>query len=241
LAAIIKQLFIPFSADKKLYYSLRNILGFYPTNIALYKQAFRHSSVAHEIKEGVKDSNERLEYLGDAILSAIIAHHLFTLFPFKDEGFLTKMRSKLVSRMQLNQLSVKLGLNKLIDSNLEASYNSSVNGDAFEALIGAIYLDKGYNTTYHFIRTRIIQYHIDMDAVETKETDFKSKLIEWAQKEKHEVKFVVATELGTGYQKQFVIDVVIDGEVIAKAQHYVKKKAEQYAAEQALLLITSNS
>lgn len=241
MANILKQLFISFSPDKKLYYSLRNILGFYPANIALYKQAFRHSSVAHEIKDGIKDSNERLEYLGDAILSAVIAHHLFTLFPFKDEGFLTKMRSKIVSRMQLNQLSVKLGLNKLIDSNLEASYNSSVNGDAFEALIGAIYLDKGYSTTHQFILTRIIRYHIDMDEVETKETDFKSKLIEWAQKEKKEVRFVVATELGTGYQKQFVIEVVIEGEVIAKAQHFVKKKAEQHAAEQALIKITGNS
>jgi ribonuclease-3 len=221
-----------FSSDKELFRSLKNILGFYPSNISLYKQAFRHSSAASEVKKGVKDSNERLEYLGDAILGAIIAEHLFKLFPYKDEGFLTKMRSKIVSRSQLNQLSLKLGLNKFIEASLErGSQSNSINGDAFEALVGAIYLDKGYAATRSFILNRIVKNHIDMDEVENKETDYKSRLIEWAQKEKKELRFVLVEEVGEGNDKQFVMEVNIDGESKGHAQHFSKKKAEQYAAE----------
>lgn len=225
-----------FSSDKELFRSLKNILGFYPSNISLYKQAFRHSSAASEVKKGVKDSNERLEYLGDAILGAIIAEHLFKLFPYKDEGFLTKMRSKIVSRSQLNQLSLKLGLNKFIEASLErGSQSNSINGDAFEALVGAIYLDKGYAATRSFILNRIVKNHIDMDEVENKETDYKSRLIEWAQKEKRELRFVLAEEVGEGNDKQFVMEVTIDGEPKGRAQHFSKKKAEQYAAEKVCL------
>ena len=213
---------------------MKNILGFYPDNISLYKQAFRHSSVSNEIKNGVKDSNERLEYLGDAILGAVIAEHLFKIFPFKDEGFLTKMRSKIVSRSHLNQLAAKLGIDKFIEANLESSAKSSaMKGDAFEAMIGAIYLDKGYGTAKKFVLERIVRNHIDMNEVETKETDFKSKLIEWVQKEKKEIRFNLAEEIGDGQEKQFVMEVLISGEVMGKAQHFSKKRAEQIASEQA--------
>lgn len=223
---------IYFSPDKKLYSSLKNILGFYPGNISLYKQAFRHSSAAQEVKKGVKDSNERLEYLGDAILGAVIAEHLFVLFPFKDEGFLTKMRSKIVSRSQLNQLSVKLGINKFIEASLErGSQSNSINGDAFEALIGAIYVDKGYLVSRDFILNRIVKNHIDMEEVEHKETDYKSRLIEWAQKEKKELRFVLAEEIGEGNDKQFLVEVTIDGAPKGRMQHFSKKKAEQFVAE----------
>src|SRR5688572_21436010 len=172
------RLFKPyFSKDKNLYFSLKNILGFYPDNISLYKQAFRHSSVASQIKQGVKNSNERLEYLGDAILGAVIAEHLFKVFPYKDEGFLTKMRSKIVSRSTLNQLAQKIGIDKFIEANLESSAKSSaMKGDAFEAMLGAIYLDKGYEVTKRYILERIVRNHIDMSEIESKETDFKSKL-----------------------------------------------------------------
>jgi ribonuclease-3 len=221
-----------FSKDKPLYNSLKNILGFFPDNISLYKQAFRHSSAAQEVKKGVKDSNERLEYLGDAVLGAVVAEYLFKMFPYKDEGFLTKMRSKIVSRSQLNQLSVKLGFNKFIEASLErGSTSNSINGDAFEAVIGAIYIDKGYYTARTFILERVIKNHVDMDEVQNKETDYKSRLIEWAQREKKELRFVLVSEIGEGNDKQFLVSVTIDGESKGASQHFSKKKAEQFAAE----------
>lgn len=232
----MKPFFLLFSPDKKLYRSLKNILGFYPNNISLYKQAFRHSSVANEIKDGVKDSNERLEYLGDAILGAVVSDFLFKTFPYKDEGFLTKMRSRLVSRSSLNQLSLKFGINHFVDKNIDTVNHSSINGDAFESLIGAIYLDRGYHVTQNFILHRIIKNHIDMDEVENKEIDFKSKLIEWAQKEKKQVRFDLLEETGVGNNKQYLIQVVVDDQGYAQAQHFSKKRAEQIAAE-----LTANS
>ncbi|MEO6883354.1 MAG: ribonuclease III [Bacteroidia bacterium] len=210
------------------------MLGFYPDNLALYEQALRHSSVAKEIKEGVKDSNERLEYLGDAVLSAIVAHYLFQLFPFKDEGFLTKMRSRMVSRVHLNKLAVKMGLNNLVTSNLDNHpKNYSIYGDAFEALIGAIYVDKGYIFTKKFILERILQPHVDMDDMEHTETDFKSRLIEWAQKEKKEAKFTVVEEKNSAREKEFLVHLIIENEIKGSGTHFSKKRAEQMAAEQA--------
>ena len=230
---------IRFSPDKELYRSLKNILGFYPSNISLYKQAFRHSSAAQEVKKGVKDSNERLEYLGDAVLGAVVAEHLFSIFPYKDEGFLTKMRSKIVSRTQLNQLSLKLGLNKFIEASLErGTQSNSIHGDAFEALVGAVYLDKGYFVARAFILNRILKNHIDMDEVEKKETDYKSRLIEWAQKEKKDLRFVLVSEFGDGNDKQFLIEIIIDGEPQDRAQHFSKKRAEQFAAEKVCLTLS---
>jgi ribonuclease III len=218
--------------EKKLNSVLKNTLGISPNNIALYLQAFRHNSIAKEIKEGIKDSNERLEYLGDAILNAIIAAYLFKKFPYKDEGFLTKMRSKIVSRNHLNQLSVKLGLNKFLSQNNDPGLKySSIHGDAFEALIGAIYIDKGFTFVQNFILNRILKFHVDVEKILLTETDFKSKLIEWSQREKQEVKFTVIEENGNGYEKQFVVATLIQGDAIAQAQHFSKKKAEQLSAE----------
>lgn len=227
---MVKQLSAYLSPHKNLYFSLKNILGFYPGNIALYLLAFRHRSAANEIKEGVKiNSNERLEFLGDAVLGTVTAHYLFKKFPYKDEGFLTKMRSKIVSRAQLNQLAVKLGINKLIDSNTSGFQQASMGGDAFEALIGAIYVDKGYKKASDFILNRIIKMHLDMDEIEARETDFKSKLIEWSQKEKKELKFVLSE--GTIENKQYAIQAIIDNEIKGTATHFSKKRAEQLAAE----------
>lgn len=223
-------IFLP-ENEKKFKSSLKNILGFSPKNLSLYNQAFRHNSVAKEIKEGVKDSNERLEYLGDAVLNAIIAIYLFKKFPYKDEGFLTKMRSKIVSRAHLNQLAVKLGLNKFLLQNTDPGFKfSSMNGDAFEALIGAIYLDKGFASTHNFILNRILKFHVDVEKILETETDFKSKLIEWSQREKKEVQFRVVEENGNSYDKQFIIATVVNGEHIAQGQHFSKKKAEQLSA-----------
>lgn len=188
------------------------------------------------IKKGVKDSNERLEFLGDSVIGTIVADYLFKKFPYKDEGFLTKMRSKMVSRAKHNQVAIKLGLNKFIEVNndrFKTSQPSSISGDAYEALIGAIYLDKGFKATEGFILTRIINVHIDMDEVETKEIDFKSKFIEWVQKEKKDFRFEVINEGGTGSDKQFIIQLIVENEIVGTAQHFSKKRAEQMVSEQA--------
>ncbi len=228
-----------FSPDKKLHESLHNILGFYPTNISLYKLAFRHSSVAQFIKKGIKDSNERLEFLGDSVIGTVVADYLFKKFPFKDEGFLTKMRSKMVSRQKHNQLAIKLGLNNFIEvSNDRLGHKpSSINGDAYEALIGAIYLDKGYKFAQQFILTRIVNVHIDMDEMETKEVDFKSKFIEWAQKEKKEFRFETLSDAATADDKQYCIQLLLAEEAVGKAQHYSKKRAEQLVSELACTVL----
>lgn len=228
-----------FSSDKELYESIKNIIGFYPDNIYLYKQAFRHRSTAVEVKNGFKDSNERLEFLGDAILSAVIADYLFMRFPYKDEGFLTEMRSKIVSRASLNKLSEKLSITKLVQKNNETGINKSIAGDAFEALIGAIYIDKGYLFTKNIILNRILKFHVDVENLEFSESNYKSRLIEWVQKEKKSIEFVVVQEIGNGNNKLFSINVVIDGKVEGNGKDFLKKKAEQIAAEVAYLSIIS--
>jgi ribonuclease III len=231
-----------FSPDKSLFHSLHNILGFYPSNIALYKLALRHSSVAEEIKEGLKNSNERLEFLGDSIIGTVIADYLFKKYPFKDEGFLTQLRSKLVSRETHNQVAVKLGLNQLLQANKGLTKGqSSINGDAYEAMIGAIYLDKGYTFTQHFICNRMLTSYIDVDKLEMTEINFKSKIIEWAQKEKKEFNFEMLLDGSSSDNKQFTIVLTIDNEPFGKAQHYSKKRAEQLAAEEACTLLKLNN
>lgn len=222
-----------FSSDKHLIISLKNIFGFYPRNVMIYKLALLHRSAATE-QNGHKISNERLEYLGDAVLSSIVADYLFKKFPYKEEGFLTEMRSKLVSREQLNKLSNKMGIDRFIQSNQDSkSYFRSMMGDAFEALIGAIYLDKGYNFTKKVVVNRIINVHFDIDELEKFENNFKSKLIEWSQKERKEVKFNVVSEVGTGSKKQYVVEISIDEKVYSSGCDFSIKGAEKIAAEKA--------
>lgn len=218
--------------------SLRNILGFSPGNLSLYRKAFTHSSASNQAKDRgvVKESYERLEFLGDAILSAVIADFLFKKFPLKDEGFLTKVRSRIVSRQQLGKLAFKFGLDKMIQAESGVTgRSSSINGDVFEAIIGAIYLDKGYIFTSAFIRDTIIRYHLDIDEIESVDTDYKSKLIEWAQKNRKELKFKLVEEKGTGSQKLFVVEIVVDGEGFGRSESFSKKKAEQEAAAVAIV------
>jgi len=173
--------------------------------------AFRHKSVAVLIKENdnAKNSNERLEFLGDAILGSVVATLLFKKYPYKGEGFLTEMRSKIVSRANLNILAKKMGLNELIEYNTKMlGYNrqSSLLGDAFEALIGAVYLDKGYNETQHFILTRIIDPFVDIHQLENTETNFKSRLIEWCQHHGKEIIFQKVVNKDEENSRLFTID-----------------------------------
>ena len=222
-----------FSSDRQFIFSIRNIFGFCPGNVSLYKLAFLHRSVAIETN-GHKVSNERLEYLGDAVLSSVVADYLFKKFPYKDEGFLTEMRSKIVSRDQLNKLSRKLGLDVFIQSNQDSrNVFRSMNGDAFEAFIGAMYLDRGYNFTRRVIVNRIIKVHFDVEELVNTEANFKSKLIEWSQKEHRNLSFNVVTEVGTGNSRQYLVEITVDGNVCATGQDFSIKGAEKIAAEKA--------
>jgi ribonuclease III len=230
------------SSDRHLYNSIKNIFGFYPGNIFLYKLAFLHRSAGSEIIQGVRLNNERLEFLGDAILDAITADYLFKTFPLKDEGFLTEMRSKIVSRAQLNKLSLKLGMEKLIqlDQNSSNQYRS-MQGDAFEALVGAIYLDKGYDFTKKVLVERIIKQYYNIDELISQEVNFKSRMIEWAQKEKKRIAFQVVQEKGSGFKKQYIVELLIDDNPLSQGQDYSIKGAEQLASEKAWIKLTPDS
>ena len=230
------------SPDKRLYQSIKNIFGYYPGNIHLYKLALRHRSATTEIVNGVRLNNERLEYLGDAILSAVIADFLFRSFPYENEGFLTEMRSKIVSRTALNKLSLKLGLQQLIRAGAESSTKAkSAGGDAFEAIVGALYLDKGYSFTKKILINRIVNIHFDIEQLIVSEISYKSKLNEWAQKEKQSVNFKVEEEIGEKHKKQYLVAVEINGEIISRSQDYSIKGAENLAAEKAWIILEANN
>ena len=226
-----------FSADRKYIRSLNNLLGFVPGNLRLYRMAFRHRSVAVALKGGTKNSNERLEFLGDAILGAVIAELLFKMYPYKNEGFLTEMRSKIVSRSNLNQLGKRLGLDELIEFDTRVISHThkqgSLMGYTFEAMICAIYMDKDYNFTRNFLINRIIKPHIDILTLELTETNFKSKIIEWCQRHGKDITFEIIPNAEGENAKLFTIQVNIDGEICALGRDYNKKNAEKLAAEKA--------
>jgi ribonuclease-3 len=228
-----------FSNDKKLYVAFRNILGFYPSNIHLYKQCLRHRSASVVGKNGGDNSNERLEFLGDAILGAVIAQYLFRKFPFKDEGFLTKIRSRIVSRNNLNKLSRKLGLFDMIEVRKDSEFvvYKSIGGDALEAFIGAIYLDKGYNVTQNFIIKKLINLHLDLEEILVTDQDYKSKMVEWSQKERKKLHYEVTDIAGKGLQRLYTVALLIDDNQVTQGQGFSKKSAEQSAAEKYSLLI----
>ncbi len=213
------------------------MLGFVPGNTTLYKMAFRHRSVAKVLKNGSRSSNERLEFLGDAILGSVIAELLFKHYPYKEEGFLTEMRSKIVNRANLNQLARKMGFDQLIvfDQrmvNMQTKHHSML-GDAFEALIGAVYLDKGYNFTKELLLKRIVKPYIDIHTLEQTETNFKSKLIEWCQRHAKDITFEIMENSEGENPKLFTIQAMIDGESFGIGRDYNKKNAEKQAAEKA--------
>jgi len=221
-----------FSSDKQLKQAIKSIFGYRPGNIHLYHLAFLHKSATQETNNGIRINNERLEFLGDAILDSVAADYLFKTFPTRDEGFLTEMRSKLVSRVVLNRLSQKMGIDQLVqvDSSSSGTFRSC-NGDAFEALIGAMYLDKGYDFTHRIILDRIISRYFNIDELVNQVVNFKSKIIEWSQREKKQVQFQIVEEVGSGYKKQYVVELIVDGQAIARGQDFSIKSAEQNAAE----------
>lgn len=223
------------ASEKELAEAIRNVFGYRPKNVAVYKLAFCHKSKATSANNGFRHSNERLEYLGDAILGAVVADFLFKKFPYKEEGFLTEMRSRIVSRNNLNNLSRKLGLDRFVQANTENGTNgTSIMGDAFEAFIGAVYVDRGYDFTKELIIRQIIQTHLDIDELMTHEINFKSKIIEWAQKEKKTLDFLVIKEEDRGKKgKVYTVELVIEDKPNGRGQDFSIKKAEQRAARQA--------
>ena len=228
-----KTLFLSkFSRKDKFSKNIKSIVGFYPGDVFLFKTSLVHKSAVHDSSTGFKESNERLEFLGDAILGSIVAKYLFDKFPGKDEGFLTKMRSKIVSRQSLNALAIKIGLNNLIIARLDKnSKTESIYGNAFEALIGAVYLDKGLEKCETFLLKKVIEPYISLDKLKNEETNFKSRIIEWAQKEKQDLAFEIIQEYGEGRGKEFEAVIILDGKQTTTGREKSKKGAEQKAAE----------
>ncbi len=225
------------SNDRSLRKEIFRVTSIRPTNLKLYRQAFRHSSVSKPIEgTNIKNSNERLEYLGDAILNAVVAQVLFLKFPFKDEGFLTQLRSKIVSREQLNNIAKKIGITDLVDLDKKVGNQrnrlKSMPGNTLEAFLGALFLDKGYNATEKFISLQLLNVYLDIDVLVTIETNFKSRIINWCQKEAKVITFEnIDTVMGKHNQKQFKVQVMIDEKSYGIGLDYNKRKAEQEAAE----------
>lgn len=232
----LDRLKLPFRKEKELFSSLYGILGFYPRKIEYYKLALMHKSVAKRNAKGKPLNNERLEFLGDAILDAVVGDIVYRHFEGKREGFLTNTRSKLVQRDTLNKLAQEMGINQLIlSSGHSNSHNSYMGGNAFEALVGAVYLDRGYDYCMRFMQRRILSRLINIDKVAYKEVNFKSKLIEWSQKNKVRLDFkqISQTKENNG-SPVFVYKTVIEGLDGCQGKGYSKKESQQLASKETL-------
>ncbi len=220
--------------DGYLFNELKPILGFSPKNISIYQKAFVHRSIKETTKLGNPQNYERLEFLGDAVLGAVIASYLFKKVPSGNEGYLTQMRSKIVSREHLNELGRDLDLIKFVKSNVSKSkFGENINGNIFEALIGAVYLDKGYKYCKKFIYKSVIKPYVNIPKLEGKITSYKSLFIEWCQKEKKEFDYDVFDDTGKDTIKHFSVKLSLNNKVIAKGRATSKKKAEEIASKRA--------
>lgn len=231
-----------FHKDRESYFCFYKILGFFPRNIRFYEQALLHKSTSIRSEKGRPLNNERLEFLGDAILDAIVGDIVYKHFEGRREGFLTNTRSKIVQRETLNKLAVEIGLDKLVKySTRSSSHNSYMYGNAFEAFIGAIYLDQGYERCKQFMEKKILKNYIDLDKMSRKEVNFKSKLIEWSQKNKMEVSFELIEQfLDRDYNPMFHTEVRIESLSAGTGTGYSKKESQQNAAQMALKKIKSD-
>lgn len=239
ISKIIKRIKLLFSKDKELYFLLHDILGFYPQDITHYRTALMHRSIMHKNKNGKYVNNERLEFLGDAILDAVVADVVYHQFPHKKEGFLTNTRSKVVQRESLNKIAHDLGIDRLVlSSGRSYAHNSYMGGNALEALVGAIYVDKGYHTCARFIKERIIHRNVDLKSLAYKEVNFKSRLIEWGQKNKVQLDFVLTKqEKDEDGNSLFEFTVHIEGIEAGSGKGYSKKEGHQMAAENTMRML----
>ncbi len=231
-----------FNKDRIFVRAIAGVVGSTPDNLRLYRLALTHTSFARQNAAGKHETNERLEFLGDAILGAVVAEHLFNKFPYEDEGFLTEIRSRIVNRESLNHIAIKIGLNTLVkvDTTSNVTRHRSVNGNALEALVGAIYLDKGYDNTRRFILSKLLKPHIDLHSLTTTTANFKSKLIEWAQGQNLDIRFDIVKRKHQGNTTEFTSEVYIDNKAVAVGVGLSKKKADQAAAEKGLTALKIN-
>lgn len=226
--------------DGDFFLAIKGILGFKPKDISIYKRAFLHRSVNKKDKEGNPMNYERLEFLGDAMLGTIISKHLYSEVPEGDEGYLTKMRSKVVSRKHLNELGKDLGLLKYVESRIPKShFGENIHGNVFEALVGAIYLDRGYSYCEKFINSRVIEPYVNIEQLEGKVISYKSLVIEWCQKQKKSFEYEVYEDTGNDELKHFAVKLTIGNKVMAKARATSKKKAEEKASRRAYFALQS--
>ncbi len=239
---IIKKIFSKSRSleDGIFFDKIQELLGFKPKNLIHYRKAFTHRSMNKMDEKGNPISYERLEFLGDAMLGSVIAAHLFNKVPTGDEGYLTKMRSKIVSREHLNELGKDFKLIQFVESKVSVNhFGENIHGNLFEAFIGAIYLDLGFTYCEKFIHKKIIKPYVDIDRLEGKVISYKSLLIEWCQKEKKVFNYEIYDDNGTGNLKHFGVRLSIDDKVVAKARATSKKKAEEIASKRAYFVFQS--
>ena len=234
--------------EKNLVYAIKTIVGANPRNLELYKLATKHISVAPKNTFGLRESNERLEFLGDAVLGTGVGEFLFKKYPYKDEGFLTDIRSRIVNRESLNSLARKLGVRAIIEfdnNNINSGgkhqlSHKSIDGDTLEALVGAVFLDRGFLFCKKFILNRLLFPHFDLDQIITNNTNYKSTIIEWAQKTNREVRFEIVDTRGKQQSKEFIAQILLNEQPICTGSGYSKKKAEQSASRKALDLLDTS-
>ena len=222
------------SPQKDLARKLKSTLGFVPSNMRLFKLAFFHKSMNNADTEFKSYNNERLEYLGDAVLSTIVAEYLYKKYPGRDEGFLTKMRSKIVKRRTLNKVAERMGIDMILSKYSQGKLSYSMLGNAFEAMVGALYIEYGYDTTRDYIISKILMRYLDIHELENSDDNYKSQLLEWGQKEGRTIAYKLVSKFKMDKRDRFRIAVFLDGDEISIAEDYNKKSAEQIASSMAI-------
>ena len=228
-----------FSSDKNLARKINSIAGFIPNDLTIFKLAFAHKSSSSE-RDYAIENNERLEYLGDAVLGTIVAEYLFRKYPNANEGFLTKMRSKIVKRSAMNEIAESMGLEILLSEYNSARLSKAMLGNALEALVGAIYIEKGYDYTQKYFVKRILRKYLNIHELESYDDNYKSQLLEWCQKNGKDVSYKVLSRYKQDKRDRFKVGVFVDGEKVASADDYNKKSAEQSASENAIKVMGIN-
>lgn len=223
-----------FSPEKDLAKKLKSVLGFVPNNLNLFKLAFFHKSMNNTDSSARTYNNERLEYLGDSVLSTIVAEYLYKKYPGRDEGFLTKMRSKIVKRKTLNKVAEKMGIDIILTKYTQGKLSYSMLGNAFEAMVGALYIEYGYDRTRDYVISRILMRLLDIHELENNDDNYKSQLLEWGQKEGKNVSYKLLNKFKKDKRDRFKIAVYLDGKEVSVAEDYNKKSAEQIASSIAL-------